>query len=88
MHDRRHDQTSPDFWIGTFDGVGPNREVHVAFSVADASTVDAWFAEGVACGAKVLHEPRTWPEYHEGYYGTFVRDPDGNNVEACCAVAT
>jgi hypothetical protein len=34
--------------------------------------------------AQVLHEPRLWPEYHPNYYGTFVRDPDGNNVEAVC----
>ncbi len=35
-------------------------------------------------GAEVLHEPREWPEYHPTYYGGFVRDPDGNNVEAVC----
>ena len=35
-------------------------------------------------GAEVLHEPRVWPEYHAHYYGAFVRDPDGNNVEAVC----
>ena len=74
----------PDFWIGTFDGVGPNREVHVAFRAADADAVRAWFAEAVAAGAEVLHEPRLWPEYHPGYFGAFVRDPDGNNVEAVC----
>lgn len=74
----------PDFWIGTFEGVGPNREVHVAFRAADADAVRAWFAEAVAAGAEVLHEPRLWPEYHPGYFGAFVRDPDGNNVEACC----
>ncbi len=33
-------------------------------------------------GAESLHAPRLWPEYHPGYFGTFVRDPDGNNVEA------
>lgn len=33
-------------------------------------------------GAEVLHEPRVWPDYHPGYFGAFVRDPDGNNVEA------
>ena len=35
----------------------------------------------------MLHEPRHWPEYHEGYYAAFVRDPDGNNVEAVCHTA-
>ena len=78
--------SSPDFWLSTFEGVGPNREVHVAFTAQDAAQVDAWFAEAVAAGAEVLHEPRLWPEYHAGYYGAFVRDPDGNNVEACCSV--
>ena len=44
----------------------------------------AFFDVAVANGAEVLHEPRVWPEYHEHYYGAFVRDPDGNNVEAVC----
>ena len=35
----------------------------------------------VAEGAEVLHAPREWPEYHAGYYGVFLRDPDGHNVE-------
>jgi predicted lactoylglutathione lyase len=46
--------------------------------------VDAFFAAAVTAGAEVLHEPRLHPEYHEHYYGAFVRDPDGNNVEAVC----
>ena len=41
-------------------------------------------AAATAIGAEVLHEPRLWPEYHDTYYGAFVRDPDGNNVEAVC----
>ena len=44
-------------------------------------------AAAVALGAEVLHEPRLWPEYHERYFGAFVRDPDGNNVEAVCHTA-
>jgi catechol 2,3-dioxygenase-like lactoylglutathione lyase family enzyme len=46
--------------------------------------VRAFFDAAVSLGAEVLHEPRAWPEYHENYYGAFVRDPDGNNVEAVC----
>ena len=38
----------------------------------------------VGLGGEVLHEPREWPEYHPGYYAVFLRDPDGNNVEAVC----
>ena len=37
-----------------------------------------------ALGSVVLNEPRLWPEYHASYYGAFVRDPDGNNIEAVC----
>ena len=74
----------PTFWLGPNATGGPNREVHVAFEAADRATVDAFFAAAVAAGAEVLHEPRVWPEYHPSYYGAFVRDPDGNNVEAVC----
>lgn len=75
---------TPDFWLSTFEGIGPNREVHLAFTARDAATVRAFHAAAVELGAEVLHEPRSWPEYHEGYYGAFVRDPDGNNLEAVC----
>ncbi|HET8959120.1 VOC family protein [Nocardioides sp.] len=74
----------PDFWLSTFEGVGPNREVHVAFTAPDADGVRAFFDAAVARGAEVLHEPRLWPEYHERYFGAFVRDPEGNNLEAVC----
>ncbi len=72
----------PDFWIGARDDQIANRPVHVAFRAQERAGVDAFFAAAVALGAEVLHEPRVWPEYHAGYYGAFVRDPDGNNVEA------
>jgi catechol 2,3-dioxygenase-like lactoylglutathione lyase family enzyme len=74
----------PSFWISrqqTGDGF---RESHIAFTAPDRATVDAFFAAAIGRGAEVLHEPRLWPEYHEHYYGTFVRDPDGNNIEAVC----
>jgi catechol 2,3-dioxygenase-like lactoylglutathione lyase family enzyme len=75
----------PDLWIGRYADMPPSqREVHVAFTAADAATVRAFHAAAVDLGAESLHEPRLWPEYHEGYYGAFVRDPDGNNIEAVC----
>jgi catechol 2,3-dioxygenase-like lactoylglutathione lyase family enzyme len=75
----------PDFWIGRYaDMPETQREVHVAFSAPDPATVRAFHEAAVALGAESLHEPRMWPEYHDGYYGAFVRDPDGNNVEAVC----
>ena len=60
------------------------RESHIAFTAPDRAAVRAFFDAAVAPGAEVLHEPRVWPEYHPNYYGAFVRDPDGNNVEAVC----
>jgi predicted lactoylglutathione lyase len=61
-----------------------SHESHIAFGAANREAVGAFFKAAVARGAEVLHEPRVWPEYHDGYYGAFVRDPDGNNVEAVC----
>ncbi|MBR8741872.1 VOC family protein [Nocardiopsis sp. MG754419] len=72
----------PAFWIAPTETGGPARESHIAFTAADRPAVDAFFAAAVEAGARVLHAPRVWPEYHEHYYGAFVRDPDGNNVEA------
>jgi catechol 2,3-dioxygenase-like lactoylglutathione lyase family enzyme len=72
----------PDFWIGEHSTGDGFRESHIAFLAADRAAVDAFFAAAVACGAEVLHPPAVHPEYHENYYGAYVRDPDGNNVEA------
>ena len=74
----------PDFWIGPHETGQGFRESHLAFTAPDRATVDAFRDAAVAHGAEVLHEPRVWPEYHPNYYGVFVRDPDGNNVEAVC----
>jgi len=74
----------PDFWLGprtTGDGF---REIHVAFRAPDRAAVRAFFDAAVEAGAEVLHEPAVRAEYHASYYGAFVRDPDGNNVEAVC----
>ena len=76
----------PDFWIGVFDSGEGFRESHLAFTAPSREVVRQFFDAAVANGAEVLHEPRVWPEYHEHYFGAFVRDPDGNNVEAVCHV--
>jgi catechol 2,3-dioxygenase-like lactoylglutathione lyase family enzyme len=75
---------SPVFCIGPQRTGEGFREAHVAFAAADRAAVRAFVAAAAGAGAEVLHEPRIWPEYHETYYGAFVRDPDGNNVEAVC----
>jgi catechol 2,3-dioxygenase-like lactoylglutathione lyase family enzyme len=74
----------PDFWLGRFDSGEGFRESHLAFRAPDRAAVRQFFEAAVKAGAEVLHEPRLWPEYHPSYYGAFVRDPDGNNVEAVC----
>jgi catechol 2,3-dioxygenase-like lactoylglutathione lyase family enzyme len=74
----------PDFWIGRHVTGEGFRESHIAFSAPDRAAVRAFFEAAEAAGAEVLHAPRVWPEYHPNYYGAFVRDPDGNNVEAVC----
>jgi catechol 2,3-dioxygenase-like lactoylglutathione lyase family enzyme len=73
---------SASFWIGrqrTGDGF---RETHIAFLAPDQAAVRAFFEAALATGAEPLHEPQFWPQYHATYYGAFVRDPDGNNIEA------
>jgi catechol 2,3-dioxygenase-like lactoylglutathione lyase family enzyme len=74
----------PDFWVGPHATGEGFRESHIAFHAGDRASVRAFFDAAVAAGAEALHEPRVWPEYHPNYYGAFVRDPDGNNVEAVC----
>jgi catechol 2,3-dioxygenase-like lactoylglutathione lyase family enzyme len=72
------------FWLGpTTTGEG-FRESHIAFIAPDRDAVRAFFDAAVASNAEVLHAPQLWPEYDANYYGTFVRDPDGSNVEAVC----
>jgi len=72
----------PDFWISAQETGDGFRESHIAFLATGRAAVREFFDTAVAAGAEVLHEPRLWPEYHPDYYGAFVRDPDGNNVEA------
>jgi catechol 2,3-dioxygenase-like lactoylglutathione lyase family enzyme len=77
-------QGHASFWLGPLADGSANRELHVAFEARDRATVRRFFEAAVQAGAAILHEPRLWPEYDPDYYGVFVRDPDGNNVEAVC----
>lgn len=70
------------FWIG--DGKTPPGAVHIAFSAAGRPTVDAFHAAAMAVGARDNGAPGLRPHYHADYYGAFVLDPDGNNIEAVC----
>lgn len=71
----------PGFWLSPAPD-GTRHEAHVAFAAPDRDAVDAVHRAAVETGYEVLHAPRLWPEYHPGYYATFLRDLDGNNVEA------
>ena len=69
----------PDFWFSAGD---PSAPVHLAFGARDRESVDAFHAAALAAGGEDNGAPGLRPEYHAGYYGAFVHDPDGNNVEA------
>lgn len=73
----------PAFWLGAATDPG-GRQCHVAFEAADRDAVREFHRLALHLGTEVLHEPRVWPEYHPHYFGAFVRDPDGNNIEAVC----
>lgn len=75
----------PDFWI---HGGTPNRPpVHVAFRVGRRELVDAFHRAALAAGGTDNGPPGLRPHYHPDYYGAFVLDPDGHNIEAVCHAA-
>jgi len=69
----------PDFWLATSDAP---TVAHVALRAEDRAAVDAFHAAALAAGGVDNGAPGLRPQYHPGYYGAFVLDPDGNNVEA------
>jgi catechol 2,3-dioxygenase-like lactoylglutathione lyase family enzyme len=71
----------PELWLR--DG-GGNEQVHVAFSSPDRATVDAFHEAALAAGATDNGGPGVREIYHPQYYGAFVLDPDGHNIEAVC----
>ncbi len=72
----------PDIWIGGEGGV--KGVVHIALLAKDRATVDAFYQAAIAAGGKDNGKPGLRPHYHPNYYGAFVRDPDGHNIEAVC----
>jgi catechol 2,3-dioxygenase-like lactoylglutathione lyase family enzyme len=73
----------PFFWIADRD-LGHDSGVHVAFRTEDRATVDAFHAAALAAGGTDNGAPGVREIYHPHYYGAYVLDPDGNNVEAGC----
>jgi catechol 2,3-dioxygenase-like lactoylglutathione lyase family enzyme len=72
----------PFFWIGT--GAKPKGGTHVAFTARSRAEVDAFHHAAIAAGGTDNGAPGPRPHYHANYYGAFVFDPDGNNIEAVC----
>jgi len=72
----------PTFWLR--EGAPPNPPVHVAFAAANRPAVDAFYRAAIKAGGTDNGAPGLRPQYHPDYYGAFVRDPDGNNIEAVC----
>ena len=70
------------FWIGLKDT--PQTGAHIAFTAADRATVDRFHEEAIAAGGRDNGVPGIRPHYHANYYGAFVLDPDGHNIEAVC----
>ena len=72
----------PDFFVKQGEAVQPT--VHIAFMTRDRATVDAFYEAAMAAGAKDNGGPGLREDYHPNYYGAFVFDPDGHNIEAVC----
>lgn len=72
----------PNFWIGNGDARGG--PVHVAFEAKSRAAVDAFYKAAIAAGGRDNGPPGIRAHYHPSYYGAFVLDPDGHNIEAVC----
>lgn len=72
----------PDFWL--HGGTPQQPPLHIAFRADSRAAVDAFYAAAMAAGGTDNGAPGLRPHYHANYYGAFVRDPDGHNIEACC----
>jgi catechol 2,3-dioxygenase-like lactoylglutathione lyase family enzyme len=72
----------PDFWIGGEGGL--DGIMHIAIVAKDRAAVDAFHRAALAAGGKDNGAPGLRAHYHPNYYGAFVFDPDGHNVEAVC----
>ena len=76
-----NDGKNTDFWISKESRVTP---LHVAFEAKSRAQVEAFHKSALAAGGKDNGAPGLRPHYHANYYGAFVLDPDGHNIEAVC----
>lgn len=71
-----------DLWISQGEAIDP--PIHIAFRVSSRAAVDAFYKAAIAAGGRDNGAPGLRPQYHPNYYGAFVLDPDGHNIEAVC----
>jgi catechol 2,3-dioxygenase-like lactoylglutathione lyase family enzyme len=75
----------PEFWINRRDGlsrIADDSGVHICLRGTDTAAVDAFHAAALAAGGTSDGAPGLRPHYYGGYYAAFIRDPDGNRIEA------
>jgi catechol 2,3-dioxygenase-like lactoylglutathione lyase family enzyme len=72
----------PDFWL--HEGTPQTPRVHIAFRADNRAQVDGFYRAAIAAGGTDNGPPGERPHYHANYYGAFVHDPDGHNIEAVC----
>lgn len=72
----------PDFWVA--EGTPETPPIHLAFRADNHQQVDAFYKAAIAAGGRDNGSPGPRPHYHKDYYGAFVLDPDGHNIEAVC----
>lgn len=72
----------PDFWVN--QGTPQVPHIHLAFHADSHAAVDGFYRAAIAAGGRDNGPPGPRPHYHKDYYGAFVLDPDGHNIEACC----
>ncbi|MEM7243230.1 MAG: VOC family protein [Pseudomonadota bacterium] len=82
VHVTGYGDTRPWFWIAEENAT--KGKFHVALSAPDRASVDAFYTAAIAAGGKDNGPPGLRPNYHPDYYGAFVFDPDGHNIEAVC----
>ena len=81
----------PEFWINLRSDLAPlpaNSGAHVCFRARSTDLVDAFHAAALAAGGADDGAPGLRPQHGEGYYAAFIRDPDGNRIEAVTFVKT
>ncbi len=72
----------PDFWLA--EGTPQQPHIHIAFRADNHAQVDAFYKAAIAAGGRDNGAPGPRAHYHKDYYGAFVLDPDGHNIEAVC----